>query len=105
MPTISFPILDGCYGNGHVTSEVMAAIVALLPCCGLGPPCKKGFCLRSSRVTSLVWRGSVRFHASKVYDVVVSGGGMVGSAMAAALGTSRRCSVFSALILPIHPPS
>ncbi|CAM4570722.1 unnamed protein product [Lepidochelys olivacea] len=53
--------------------------------CGLLSPLRGG--LRAGRAAVLAWRVPVRAAGTgPVYDVVVSGGGMVGSAMAAALG-------------------
>ncbi|XP_053119911.1 ubiquinone biosynthesis monooxygenase COQ6, mitochondrial isoform X1 [Hemicordylus capensis] len=82
----------------------MAAVVALKPCHGLGLPCRNSFGLRTGLVASLVWRGVVRSNGSKaVYDVVVSGGGMVGSAMAAALGHDAHLSEKKILLLEAGP--
>ncbi|XP_044292884.1 ubiquinone biosynthesis monooxygenase COQ6, mitochondrial isoform X1 [Varanus komodoensis] len=65
----------------------MASLVGLLAYRSLWPGSRKRCCLHSVSFGSLLWRGSVRSSGtSAVYDVVVSGGGMVGTAMAAALG-------------------
>ncbi|XP_061467702.1 ubiquinone biosynthesis monooxygenase COQ6, mitochondrial [Rhineura floridana] len=82
----------------------MAAVVGLLPCCSFGPYCRKSFCLRTSLVGSLVRRDSLRSNGSTaVYDVVVSGGGMVGTAMAAALGHDVHLSDKKILLLEAGP--
>lgn len=66
----------------------MAAVAGLLLDRGAGLYRRKSlFLLLAGPVGSLSRRGSVRCNGSNaVYDVVVSGGGMVGAAMAAALG-------------------
>ncbi|XP_028575843.2 ubiquinone biosynthesis monooxygenase COQ6, mitochondrial isoform X1 [Podarcis muralis] len=82
----------------------MAAVVGLSPCRGVGPLFGKGLCLRSGLARSLVRRGSVRPSGSTaVYDVVVSGGGMVGTAMAAALGHDVHLSDKKILLLEARP--
>ncbi|XP_062973926.1 ubiquinone biosynthesis monooxygenase COQ6, mitochondrial isoform X1 [Elgaria multicarinata webbii] len=79
---------------------MMAALVGLLPCRSLGPGSRKSLCPRTGSVGSLLWRGSVRSNGSTaVYDVVVSGGGMVGTAMAAALGHDVHLSDKKVLLL------
>nr|XP_056707268.1 ubiquinone biosynthesis monooxygenase COQ6, mitochondrial [Euleptes europaea] len=81
----------------------MAAAMALSLRRGFGP--RKRICFRSGRVASLGWRGgSVRSSSSEaVYDVVVSGGGMVGSAMAAALGNDSHLHEKKILLLEAGP--
>lgn len=65
----------------------MAAVAGLLLDRGAGLYRRKSLLLLAGPVGSLSRQGSVRSNGSNaVYDVVVSGGGMVGAAMAAALG-------------------
>ncbi|XP_077179313.1 ubiquinone biosynthesis monooxygenase COQ6, mitochondrial isoform X1 [Paroedura picta] len=81
----------------------MAAAMGLVSCRGFGP--WKSFCFRSVCVGSLGWRGGpVRSRSSEaVYDVVVSGGGMVGSAMAVALGNDAHLRGKKILLLEAGP--
>lgn len=65
----------------------MAAVAGLLLHRGAGLYRRKSLLFLAGPIGSLSRQGSVRSNGSKaVYDVVVSGGGMVGAAMAAALG-------------------
>ncbi|XP_060118223.1 ubiquinone biosynthesis monooxygenase COQ6, mitochondrial [Heteronotia binoei] len=81
----------------------MAAAMVLFPCRGFGPG--RNFCFRSVCVASLGWQGGlVRCSSSEaVYDVVVSGGGMVGSAIAAALGNNVHLHEKKILLLEAGP--
>uniref|UniRef100_A0ACB8G522 Uncharacterized protein n=1 Tax=Sphaerodactylus townsendi TaxID=933632 RepID=A0ACB8G522_9SAUR len=98
-----FPVAGSCYGDGYVTSEIMATAMALAPSRGFGP--WRSICFRSGRTASLGCRVcSVRSRSSEtVYDVVVSGGGMVGSAMAAALGNDAHLHEKKILLLEAGP--
>uniref|UniRef100_A0A8D0C1C6 Ubiquinone biosynthesis monooxygenase COQ6, mitochondrial n=1 Tax=Salvator merianae TaxID=96440 RepID=A0A8D0C1C6_SALMN len=71
----------------------------------LGEPLfRKRPCLRTAPAWSLVWQNSVRPNGSQaVYDVVVSGGGMVGTAMAAALGHDVHFCDKKILLLEARP--
>ncbi|XP_048340841.1 ubiquinone biosynthesis monooxygenase COQ6, mitochondrial [Sphaerodactylus townsendi] len=81
----------------------MATAMALAPSRGFGP--WRSICFRSGRTASLGCRVcSVRSRSSEtVYDVVVSGGGMVGSAMAAALGNDAHLHEKKILLLEAGP--
>uniref|UniRef100_A0A6J0UQC2 Ubiquinone biosynthesis monooxygenase COQ6, mitochondrial n=2 Tax=Pogona vitticeps TaxID=103695 RepID=A0A6J0UQC2_9SAUR len=82
----------------------MAALVGLSRCCLLGPPRRQRLWLRSRPGRSPFPRGSMRASSSKaVYDVVVSGGGMVGTAMAAALGHDVHLRDKKILLLETRP--
>ncbi|ETE64145.1 Ubiquinone biosynthesis monooxygenase COQ6, partial [Ophiophagus hannah] len=82
----------------------MAAVAGLLLDRGAGLYRRKGLLLLTGPVGSLSRQGSVRSNGSNaVYDVVVSGGGMVGAAMAAALGHDVHLSDKKILLLEARP--
>ncbi|XP_034273970.1 ubiquinone biosynthesis monooxygenase COQ6, mitochondrial [Pantherophis guttatus] len=83
----------------------MAAVAGLLLNRGAGLYRRKSLLLLlAGPVGSLSRQGSVRSNGSNaVYDVVVSGGGMVGAAMAAALGHDVHLSDKKILLLEARP--
>nr|XP_060614685.1 ubiquinone biosynthesis monooxygenase COQ6, mitochondrial [Anolis sagrei ordinatus] len=80
----------------------MAAGIGCFSCRGLGPGCRKTLGLP---LGSALGRGSARkcSGSTAVYDVVVSGGGMVGTAMAAALGHDIHLRDKKILLLEARP--
>ncbi|KAJ7344982.1 hypothetical protein JRQ81_000932 [Phrynocephalus forsythii] len=82
----------------------MAALVGFSPCGRLGPLGRKRHVFHPRHGRSLFPRGSASSSGSKaVYDVVVSGGGMVGTAMAAALGHDVHLRDKKILLLESRP--